>query len=112
MFNACDPTRCSNKSADFQAIETDGSPMRRRLLLIYASVYGMVRTTVYLTEELKQALERVARAQQRSEAQLIREGVRQILEHYAPTPKVPLFNSGQPDLAERADELLEGFGER
>ncbi|MEM7584952.1 MAG: CopG family transcriptional regulator [Acidobacteriota bacterium] len=72
----------------------------------------MVRTTVYLTEELKLALERVAQAQQRSEAQLIREGVRQVVEHYAPSPKVPLFDSGDPTLAERVDELLEGFGER
>jgi len=72
----------------------------------------MVRTTVYLTEELKRALERVARSQQRSEAQLIREGVRQVLEHYAPAPRIPLFDSGDPSLAERVDELLEGFGER
>ncbi len=79
---------------------------------MYVSMYVMVRTTVYLTEELKQALERVARAQQRSEAQLIREGVRQVLEQYAPAPRIPLFDSGDPDLAERADELLEGFGER
>jgi hypothetical protein len=26
-------------------------------------------------------------------------------------PTLPLFESGQPDLAERADELLAGFGE-
>ena len=66
----------------------------------------MVRTTVYLTEELKLALERVARAQQRSEAQLIREGVRQVVEHDAPSPRIPLFDSGDPTLAERVDELL------
>ncbi len=79
---------------------------------MYVIVYGMVRTTIYLTEELKDALQRVARAQQRSEAQLIREGVRQVLEQYAPAPKIPLFNSSDPSLAERVDELLEGFGER
>ena len=27
-------------------------------------------------------------------------------------PRLPLFDSGQPDLAERVDELLAGFGER
>ena len=27
-------------------------------------------------------------------------------------PRVPLFESGQPDLAERVDEALDGFGER
>ena len=75
-------------------------------------LYVMIRTTVYLTEELKLALERVARAQQRSEAQLIREGVRQVVEQYAPSPRIPLFDSADPTLAERVDELLEGFGER
>jgi len=72
----------------------------------------MLRTTVYLPEDLKLALARVARARRRSEAQLIREGVRQVVEQYAPTPRIPLFDSGDPELAERAEELLEGFGER
>ena len=74
-------------------------------------MYSMVRTTVYLPEELKLALERVARAQRQSEAQLIREAVQQMVEHYNPTPKIPLFESGDSTLAERVDELLEGFGE-
>jgi hypothetical protein len=26
-------------------------------------------------------------------------------------PTIPLFDSGQPDLAERCDEYLQGFGE-
>ena len=32
--------------------------------------------------------------------------------HRMAEPRLPLFESGQPDLAERADELLPGFGER
>jgi hypothetical protein len=32
--------------------------------------------------------------------------------HRIAEPRLPLFESGQPDLAERADELLSGFGER
>jgi len=75
-------------------------------------MYGMRRTTVYLPEDLKAALERAAAAGQRSEADLIREGVRLVVAHEeAPRPRLPLFDSGQPDLADRVDELLEGFGD-
>ena len=38
-------------------------------------VYGMEKTTVYLPTQLKRALERAARSEGRSEAELIREGV-------------------------------------
>ncbi len=75
-------------------------------------MYGVRRTTVYLPDELKAALERAAVASGRSEAELIREGV----EHVAasverPRPRLPLFDSGDPTLAARAEELLDGFGE-
>jgi len=74
---------------------------------------GMEKTTVYLPEELKRALERAAQATGRSEAELIREGIGTVVgTHRIAEPRLPLFESGQPDLAERADELLRGFGER
>ena len=71
----------------------------------------MVKTTVYLPEELKRALERTAASSGRSEAELIRAGIARILEEEAvPPPRAPLFAS-EP-FAERVDELLaEGFGE-
>jgi len=73
----------------------------------------MEKTTVYLPEELKRALERAAQATGRSEAELIREGIGTVVgTHRIPEPRLPLFESGQPGLAERADELLRGFGER
>lgn len=73
----------------------------------------MEKTTVYLTDELKAALQRAARATGRSEADLIREGIGVVTgTHRIAEPRLPLFESGQPDLAERADELLAGFGER
>jgi hypothetical protein len=76
-------------------------------------MYGMVRTTVYLPEDLKDSLARMARVEGRSEAELIREGVRHVLQsHSPPRPRIPLFSSDDPTLAERVDELLEGFGER
>ncbi len=75
-------------------------------------MYGMVRTTVYLPEGLKKSLEQVARAKGCSEAELIREGVREMVErHRQLQPRIPLFASGKPDLADRVEELLEGFGE-
>jgi hypothetical protein len=43
---------------------------------------------------------------------LIREGVELAIERALPEPRLPLFESGQPDLSERVDELLAGFGER
>lgn len=72
----------------------------------------MERTTVYLTEVQKRALERSARAEGRSEAALIREGIDIVTSRLqAAEPRLPLFESGQPDLAERVDEELAGFGE-
>ncbi len=68
------------------------------------------KTTVYLTKELKQRIKAAARREGRSEAAVIRAA----LDLYAQPRKRPrsgLFSSGDPTLAERADELLaEGFG--
>ncbi len=73
----------------------------------------MEKTTVYLTTEQKRALARAARVAGRSEADLIREGIETVTSrHRAAEPTLPLFESGMPDLAERVDELMEGFGER
>ena len=76
-------------------------------------VYGMERTTVYLTTEQKRALERAAAAEGRSEAELIRAGIDSVTAgHRVREPALPLFSSGVEDLASRVDELLEGFGEQ
>lgn len=78
----------------------------------YGIVGGMEKTTVYMTTAQKRALERAARAEGRSEAELIREGIETVAaRHRVAEPTIPLFESGEPDLASRADELLEGFGE-
>lgn len=74
---------------------------------------GMEKTTVYLPDGLKRALRRAARSTGRSEAELIREGIGLVTgTHRIAEPRLPLFESGQPDLAERVAELLDGFGER
>jgi len=74
-------------------------------------MYGMKRTTIYLPDKLKSNLARAAQDEGRSEADIIREGVERLLEARQPEPRLPLFSSGKPDLAERTDELLAGFGE-
>lgn len=74
---------------------------------------GMRKTTVYLTDDLKRALRRAAKSTGRSEAELIREGIGLVTgTHRIAEPRLPLFESGKPDLAERAEELLAGFGDR
>lgn len=80
---------------------------------MYGTMGGMEKTTVYLPGELKRALRRASRSTGRSEAELIREGIGLVTgTHRIAEPRLPLFESGIPDLAERADELLDGFGER
>lgn len=72
----------------------------------------MKKTTVYLPDELKAALERAAAREGRSEADLIRRAVGDLTRNLEPPrPKLPLFSGGDPTLAERFDEELHGFGE-
>jgi hypothetical protein len=76
-------------------------------------MYGMQKTTIYLPKELKAALARAASARGCSEAELVREALRDVAARTAPPPpQLPLFRSGKPRLAERIDEALAGFGEQ
>ena len=76
-------------------------------------MYGMQKTTVYVPEDLKRSLARAAAARGCSEAELIREALRSATERTAPPrPRLPLFRSRKPRLAERGDEALAGFGGR
>jgi hypothetical protein len=73
----------------------------------------MHKTTVYLPDDLKRELERVAAARGCSEAELFREAIRALTEEVvSPRPRLPLFKSGKRGLAERVDRALAGFGER
>lgn len=79
--------------------------------MTYGNMYGMEKTTVYLPKRLKAALRRTAAATRSSEAALIRHAIEQATASAAaPRPRLPLFDSGQPTLAEHADEALAGFG--
>lgn len=73
------------------------------------TIYGMThKTTVYLPEELKAAVEREAQRRGSSEAEVIRQAIAQAVGRPRPNPAII---GGEP-IAERIDELLAGFGER
>ena len=75
-------------------------------------MYGMRRTTIYLPDELKAALERTAVAEGKSEADVVRGALAAAtIDQRYPKPRLPLFDSGDPTLADRVDEeLASGFG--
>jgi hypothetical protein len=69
----------------------------------------MQKTTVYLPDDLKEAVKREARRRQVAEAEVIREAIAAAVSR--PKPRGGIFHSGDP-IAHRVDELLVGFGER
>jgi len=69
------------------------------------------KSTIYLPEALKRRVERLAKRTGRSEAEVIREALERLTGAEAPRPRGALFESGDPNLSERVDELLKkGFG--
>jgi Ribbon-helix-helix protein, copG family len=81
---------------------------------MYGTMYGMKRTTIYLTQTQKRELESIADRTQQSEAELIREGVDHVIEVKRMRRRKPeaIFALEDPILDDptRADEALEGFG--
>jgi hypothetical protein len=74
----------------------------------------MKKTTLYLPKDLKERVESVAKAEKRSEADVIRDAIAASVEaRRPPEPLLPLpgMSLGDPAIAERSAELLEGFGE-
>jgi len=72
----------------------------------------MKRTTLYLPDDLKRALEHAASARGCSEAELVREAIRALTADAVPRPRLPLFKSAKSTLAEKVDAALVGFGRR
>ncbi len=70
------------------------------------TIYGMSRkTTIYLPDELKRAVEREAARRGESEAEVMRSAIAAAVSR--PSPRGGLFDA--KPFAERADELLAGF---
>ncbi len=66
------------------------------------------KTTIYLPQDLKAAVEREARRRGTSEAAVIRDAIAAMVARPEPTVG---FIDAEP-IAERVDEHLAGFGER
>jgi Ribbon-helix-helix protein, copG family len=75
----------------------------------------MVKTSVYLSDELKDRLAQASQVSGESEARIIRSALEQWLAQLLPRPRSELLGSisfGDPDLPDKVDEILaEGFGD-
>ncbi len=75
----------------------------------------MVKTSVYLPDELKGRLAQASQVSGESEAHIIRSALEQWLAQLLPRPRSQLLGSirfGDPDLPGKVDEILaEGFGQ-
>jgi predicted transcriptional regulator len=74
----------------------------------------MQKTTVYMDEETYRRLKQLARARKRAPAAMVREAVAEYTARHALRRKprsIGAGRSGRKDLAQRAEELLDGFGE-
>ena len=77
----------------------------------YHTPVEMEKTTVYLPRDLKAAVKNAARQRGVSEADVIRESIRAGVGDAKPRPRGGLYASPEA-IAQRSEELLEGFGER
>jgi predicted transcriptional regulator len=74
----------------------------------------MQKTTVYLDEDAYRRLKQLARARRRAPAAMVRQAVAEFTARHAPRRRprsIGAGRSGRRDLAQRAEDLLDGFGE-
>lgn len=70
-----------------------------------------MKTSVYLDDKQKHDLERIVELTGRSQADLIRDGINQVIQdHLAKRPRMKA-RFHDPSVAGRTEDLLEGFGE-
>jgi hypothetical protein len=71
------------------------------------TIYGMVKTTVYLSEELEMQLDAEAAATGVSKAELIRRGIAMVLaasDRPKHTGELPVFHSGRSRTVQEMDD--------
>ena len=86
------------------------APLSSRVSTATGGTICGMKTTLYLPDDLKGALETEARRRGVSEAEVVRESLRQSLMSRPTRPRGGLINGREP-IADRVDELLaEGFG--
>ncbi len=76
---------------------------------MYGTIDRMVKTTVYLTPELKSRLERAAAHRGQSEADVIRTALEEFTARERPRPTFPLpgpYGDAEPIDPDRFDEVL------
>ena len=73
------------------------------------TIYGMIKTTIYLPESLKRQVELQARQRSCSEAEVIRQAIRDAV--VRPKPRHSII-PGDDSWVEHIDDYMEGFGER
>jgi predicted transcriptional regulator len=71
----------------------------------------MLRTTVYLEDEIALAIRQLAETQKRSQADIIRDALRKYIKQTKRQGRLPLsgvgaYHSGRSDISEKAEELL------
>ena len=76
-------------------------------------MYGVKRTTIYLPDDMKAAIEREAARRGVTEAEIIRSAVEaDLATAQRPKPTLPVFPEGLgDDIAGRTEELLESYGQ-
>lgn len=73
----------------------------------------MNKTTIYLPEPLRAGVKRLAAASGQSEAAVIRDAIRRVVEAaHPPRPQGALYASGDATLSDDVDAALAGFGDR
>jgi predicted transcriptional regulator len=70
----------------------------------------MHKTTLYLEDEVRERIARVAKETGRSQAEVIRDALHAFLTRRKKPRSIGLGKGGR-DLSDRADDLLDGFGE-
>jgi len=75
-----------------------------------STVDFMAIVSVYLDEKQNSDLERVATLTGRPQADLIRDGIEQVIAQHLPTRPTMTAHASGPTVLDLTDELMEGFG--